>query len=331
LAASPVLGYNSIGMKTVLVTGGAGFIGSHLCQGLLARGDRVICLDNFNDFYDPRRKRQNIAPFAASPHFSLVHADLRDPDSLAKLFAEFRPTHVAHLAAMANPRRSIQNPTLYCAVNVQGTLNLLEACQAFPIQALVLFSTSSVYGLSGKPPFREDEPADRPLSPYGATKRASELLAYTWHYLHGTPTTIIRPFTVYGPRGRPDMTPWLFVDAMRQNKPITLYNGGRNLFRDYTYVGDFIPGVIATLDRALPFEIINLGNDHPVEICHFIDLLQRITGLQAIIQEKPLPRGEPTLTHADLTKARTLLGYNPATSLEAGLSQFWEWYQAQAK
>ena len=205
-----------------LVTGGAGFIGSHLVDSLLARGDEVICVDNFNDYYSPMRKRRNIVAALESPGYTLVEADFRDPDTMEQVFATHRPARVAHIGAMAGPRPSVERPLLYEEVNVRGTINMLELARRHDVQGFVLASTSSVYGLSPTP-WSEDLPANQPLSPYAATKKAAEVLAYTLHYLHGMPTRVVRFFTVYGPRGRPDMTPYLFVNAMVQEKPITLF------------------------------------------------------------------------------------------------------------
>jgi UDP-glucuronate 4-epimerase len=241
-----------------LITGGAGFIGSHLTDALLARGDEVVCFDNFNDYYNPARKRQNIAGALNHSGYTLVEADLRDAAAVDDVFQTYKPTHVAHLGAMANPRASVQRPLLYEEVNVRGTMHILDAARRFDVQHLVVASTSSVYGLSPTP-WSEDLPADRPLSPYAATKRSSELLAYTFHQQYGVPTQVVRFFTVYGPRGRPDMTPHLFVNAMVKQQPITLFNGGIGVYRDWTYIDDIVAGVTATLDSNLPFETINLG------------------------------------------------------------------------
>ncbi|GAC1642985.1 MAG: GDP-mannose 4,6-dehydratase [Herpetosiphon sp.] len=314
-------------MKGCLVTGGAGFLGSHLCERLVARGERVICLDNFNSFYDPAQKRRNIAGLAQNSGFTVCEVDLRDTAAVHEVFARERPSHVAHFAAMANPRRSIQQPHEYVDVNVGGSLNILEAGVRNGVENFVLVSTSSVYGVPEQVPWAESEPANRPLSPYGATKKAAEVLAYSYHALYGVPTTVIRPFTVFGPRGRPDMTPHLFVRQMVRNEPLTLYNGGHDVYRDWTYVGDFMDGFVQALDRALQFEIINLGNSNPVEVAHFVAVLQQVTGLAGRIESPPVPAGEPRMTFADITKARQLLGYDPRTSLEVGLSDFWEWYR----
>lgn len=275
-----------------LVTGGAGFIGSHLADHLLARGDEVICLDNFNDYYAPARKRRNIAAALTKPGYTLVEGDFRDQEQMQQLFATHRPQRIAHLGAMAGPRPSVQRPLLYEEVNVRGTVNLLDLARQHGCEGFVLASTSSVYG-QAPTPWTEDLATDRPLSPYAATKKAAEVLAYTFHYLYQMPTRVVRFFTVYGPRGRPDMTPYVFVDAMMQRKPITLFNGGEGVYRDWTYVDDIVAGVIAALDSDISFDIFNLGNSSPVQLRDFISLLEQVTDLEAIIDSKPLPAADP--------------------------------------
>src|SRR5262245_15951255 len=218
-----------------LVTGGAGFVGSHLGDALLARGDQVICVDNFNDYYSPARKRRNIAAALDHAGYTLVEGDFRDLAAMEQVFAAHRPDRVAHIGAMAGPRPSVERPLLYEEVNVRGTGNLLELAGGYDVKGFVFASTSSVYG-AAPTPWSEDLSTDRPLSPYAATKKAAEVLAYTFHYLYNMPTRVVRFFTVYGPRGRPDMTPYLFVDAMVKHKPITLFNGGVGVHRDWTYV-----------------------------------------------------------------------------------------------
>ncbi|MBC8076614.1 MAG: NAD-dependent epimerase/dehydratase family protein, partial [Chloroflexales bacterium] len=227
---------------------------------------------------------------------------------------------------MAGVRASVAQPQLYERVNVGGALTVLEAARRHDVQGFVLASTSSVYGRAPTP-WREDLPADRQLSPYAATKRAAELLAFTSHSLYGTPTTVVRFFTVYGPRGRPDMTPSLFVERMVKGEPFPLFNGGDELYRDYTYVGDIVDGVMAALDTPRPYEIINLGNARPVLMRRFVDLLGDITGLEARAERVPLPATEPLITFADTTKARTLLEWEPTTRVEQGLERFWAWYR----
>jgi UDP-glucuronate 4-epimerase len=311
-----------------LVTGGAGFIGSHLVEALLARGDEVICVDNFNDYYDPARKRRNIARAIGQPGYTLVEADFRDLPAMEHVFATYRPAKVAHLGAMAGPRPSVERPLLYEEVNIRGTLNLLELARRHNLQGFLLASTSSVYGPSPTP-WTEDLPANQPLSPYAATKKAAEILAYTQHYLHGIPTRVVRFFTVYGPRGRPDMTPHLFVDAMIKRKPIVLFDGGVGVYRDWTYVDDIVAGVVAALDADLAFEIFNLGNSSPVQLSDFVALLERITGLAAIVESRPLPAADPRITYANTDKARRMLGFQPRVAVEEGLARFWQWYQEE--
>ncbi|WP_298816580.1 GDP-mannose 4,6-dehydratase [Chloroflexus sp.] len=314
---------------TYLVTGAAGFIGSHLVDHLLARGEQVIGLDNFVDYYNPLRKRRNLAQALQHRGFTLVEGDIRDTETIVTLFERFRPRFVAHLAAMPGPRPSIANPQLYESVNVGGTLVILEQARRADVEHLVLASTSSVYGKTNRVPFREDDNTDRPLSPYAATKKAAEVLAYTFHSLYGTPISVARFFTVYGPRGRPDMTPYLFVERMVRGQPITLFNGGENLFRDYTYIDDIIAGVINALDRPRAYEIFNLGHSQPVELRRFVSLLEQITGYRAQIETRPLPATEPPITYADTTKAAQLLDFVPTVAIEEGLERFWAWYRAE--
>lgn len=311
-----------------LVTGGAGFIGSHLADALLARGDEVVCIDNFNDYYDPARKRRNIAAALDHPGYTLIEADFRDTAAMEHVFSTYRPAKIAHIGAMAGPRPSITRPLLYEEVNVRGTVNLLELARRYDVRGFVFASTSSVYG-QAPTPWSEELPADRPLSPYAATKKAAEVLAYTFQYLYRIPTCVVRFFTVYGPRGRPDMTPYVFVDAMVNDRPITLFNGGREVYRDWTYVDDVIAGVLAALDADLQFEIINLGNSSPVQLCDFVAQLEQITGCRAIVEAKPLPAADPPMTYADISKARRMLGFAPRTTLDVGLQRFWEWYQRE--
>ncbi|MFQ3632849.1 NAD-dependent epimerase/dehydratase family protein [Roseiflexus sp.] len=311
-----------------LITGGAGFIGSHLSDALLARGDQVVCVDNFNDYYDPARKRRNIAHALTHPGYTLIEADFRDAATMDRVFAQYRPQRVAHIGAMAGPRPSMRNPALYEDVNVRGTLTILETAARYDVEGLVLASTSSVYGMSPTP-WSEESPTDRPLSYYAATKKAAEVLAYAAHRQYGIPTRIVRFFTVYGPRGRPDMTPHLFVDAMVAGKPITLFNGGVGVHRDWTYIGDIVSGVIAALDAGYAFEIFNLGHSSPVQLIDFVTTLEQVTGLRARIVAQPLPAADPPITYACIDKAARMLGFQPSTPLEEGLARFWEWYRGE--
>ncbi len=314
---------------TYLITGGAGFIGSHLADALLKRGEQVVCIDNFNTYYAPRRKWRNVAQAIEHPRYTLIEADIHDITAMEQVFATYRPRYIAHLAAMAGPRPSIAQPVLYETVNVGGTVILLDLARRYETRSFVFASTSSVYGQTTKLPFTETDPTDHPLSPYAATKKAGEVLAYTFHHLYGIPITVVRLFTVYGPRGRPDMTPFLFVDKMVRGESFILFNGGENLYRDYTYVDDIVTGVIAALDTELPFEIINLGNAEPVLMQRFVALLEYITGYAAHIDAVPLPPTDALITYANTNKARQLLGYAPATHIEDGLMHFWQWYQQE--
>jgi UDP-glucuronate 4-epimerase len=308
-----------------LVTGAAGFIGSHVVEALLAQGHQVVGLDNFNDYYTPQRKRRNIEPVLNHAGYRLIEADIRDLNALEEIFATYKPERVAHLAAMANPRASLERPFLYEEVNVRGTLQLLTLAGRYGVQGLVLASTSSVYGMSPTP-WTEETPTDQPLSYYAATKKAAEVLAFTAHRQYGTPTRVVRFFTVYGPRGRPDMTPSLFVQPMLQGQPITLFNGGHGVYRDWTFVDDIVRGVIAALNSEYGFEIFNLGNSHPVQLSEFITTLEHVTGLKAQINAQPLPAADPPITFASIEKAGRMLGWEPTTNIGEGLERFWEWY-----
>src|SRR5438067_5056914 len=244
--------------QTILVTGAAGFVGSRLARVLLDRGDRVVGFDNLNDYYPLVHKHRHLADLQKNDNFLLVEGDLRDVSKLKQLFLEHKPQRVAHLAAMAAVRYSVQHPLIYGEVNVQGSMNLLDAARQIGQPTCVLASTGSVYGSNTPVPFREDAPADRPLAPYPASKRAMELLAHSHHHLFGLPTTIVRFFNVYGPHGRPDMMPWQWSVAIHRGQPITLYHGGR-MKRDWTYIDDIVAGFIGALDHDLKFEILNLG------------------------------------------------------------------------
>lgn len=315
-------------MAVILITGGAGFIGSHLTDALLRRGDRVIVLDNFNDYYSPERKRRNLAGALIHPNFQLVDGDIRDADRVEQIFAHEPVERVVHIAAMAGIRRSIEQPLLYQDVNLRGLTVILEACHRHAVRTLVFASSSSVYGAGARLPFREDDPAVQPISPYAATKRAGELLCHTYHALYGLPTTCLRFFTVYGPRGRPDMAPYLFTQRVISGEPIQMFGDGSTT-RDYTYVDDIVTGVIAALDAGLPFEIVNLGNSAPVSLREFIAVIEEVTGRQAVIrQSEPFP-GDVPHTLADIGKARRLLNYAPQTPVLDGMRRFANWYRAE--
>ena len=317
----------------VLVTGAAGFIGSHTVDALLNRGDEVVAIDNFNDYYDPARKRANVAHLAGHPRFRLVEADVRDADAMAQFFdqPEARVDKfdaAAHLAAMANVRYSIGRAPLYYDVNVRGTLNLLELAVKHQVGNFVFASTSSIYGHTKQLPFIETDPCNRPLAPYPATKKACEVLGYTYHNLHGLNFTAVRFFSVYGPRGRPDMMPYMVTDRIARGETITLFEAGR-MQRDWTYVGDIVAGVLAALDRPLGYEIVNLGRGEPVWMDAFVQLVEELVGKQALLHTPPAPPSEPIVTFANIDKAQRLLGYNPTVPVAEGMHRLWEWYQAE--
>ncbi|RMF29680.1 MAG: SDR family NAD(P)-dependent oxidoreductase [Chloroflexi bacterium] len=313
----------------VLVTGGAGFIGSHLCEALLARGDEVVCLDNFDDYYDPARKRANVAAFATHPRCSLVEADVRDREGLAALFEQAGGFDaIAHLAAMAGVRASVRQAVLYTQVNVLGTVHLLDLARDYGVGNFVFASTSSVYGRTRRLPFVEDDAADRPLAPYPATKRACEMMGHAYHNMHGLNFTALRLFSVYGPRGRPDMMPYTIVHRLVHDQTIVLFEGGR-MRRDWTYVDDIVRGVVAALDRPLGYEVINLGRGEPIWMDRFVRILEALVGKKARLETPPAPASEPPVTYADIGKARRLLDYHPTTSVEEGLARLWAWYRAE--
>lgn len=311
----------------ILVTGGAGFIGSHTVDALLERGDKVVAVDDFNDYYDPARKRANVAHLTGHPRFRLVEADVRDDGAVAQFFVQGRFDAVAHLAAMANVRYSIGRAPLYYDVNVRGTLNLLELAVAHQVGNFVFASTSSVYGRTQRLPFVETDPCNYPLAPYPATKKACELLGYTYHNLHGLNFTALRFFSVYGPRGRPDMMPYMVTERVLRGETVTLYDAGR-MQRDWTYVDDIVTGVLATLDRPLGYEVVNLGRGEPVWMDAFVQLVEELVGKEAILSTPPAPPSEPPVSFADISKARQLLGYEPSTPVAEGMWRLWEWYRA---
>lgn len=313
-------------MSAILVTGGAGFIGSHLVDVLLARGDRVVCIDNFNDYYDPAIKHHNVAPHSGNANYTLIEDDIRDAALVNRLFEEHGITRVAHLAAMAGVRYSTTRAPLYTEVNLNGTINLLEAARLNDIQNFVLASTSSIYGETDQIPFREEQPADLPLAPYPATKKAAEVMAYAYHNLFALNITAVRFFTVYGPRVRPDMMAYMVIERLLKGEKITLFNNGE-MHRDWTYVDDIIAGVVAALDKPLGYEIVNLGRGEPVRLGDFVDILSELTGKQPLIEAIDAPPTEPLITYADVSKAGRLFGYQPKTSIADGLVHTWKWYQ----
>jgi UDP-glucuronate 4-epimerase len=316
-------------IQRLLVTGGAGFIGSHLVDRLLTTGvARVVVVDDFNDFYDPAVKRANVAPHLKHPAYRLVTADIRDYEALKAVFAEEVFDAVVHLAARAGVRPSLSEAQLYQEANVTGTLNLLELARRNAVPRFVFGSSSSVYGPVAPPPFREDAPL-MPISPYAATKAAGEMFVHTYSHLYDIKAVCLRFFTVYGARQRPDLAIHKFARLIAAGRPIPVYGDGTTE-RDYTYVDDIVSGVVAALGYdATPFEVINLGESEMVSLNRLIELLEESLGRPAQIERLPLQAGDLPRTHADITKARRLLGYQPTTPVEQGIQKFAEWFKGQ--
>jgi UDP-glucuronate 4-epimerase len=314
--------------NTVLITGAAGLIGSHLCQVRLAQGHHVVGIDNFNDYYSPKQKRANVADFVDHERFTLCEIDIRDTGAVNEIFETHKPRAVAHLAAMANVRYSIGRTPLYTDVNINGSVNLLEAAHKTSTQTFTFASTSSIYGKTDQLPFVETDPCNRPLSAYPASKKAVELLGYTYHNLHGMNFTALRFFSVYGPRARPDMMPFMVTDRVARGDTITLFDAG-DMKRDWTYVDDIVQGVSSAMDTPLGYEVINIGRGEPVLMKDFVTIVEELVGKKAILETPPAPASEPKITFANIDKARKLLGYAPKTAIADGLANLWGWYQRQ--
>jgi len=309
-------------MSRTLVTGGAGFIGSHLTEALLARGDEVTVLDNFNDFYDPAIKRRNAAELSGA---RIVEGDFRDTELVERLFDEGRFEVVVHLGAMAGVRPSLLDPLHYEDVNMRGTLNLLEATRKREGVRFVFASSSSVYGSSEDVPFKEDADIHHPVSPYAATKRAGELMCYTFHHLYGIPTTCLRFFTVYGPRQRPEMAIHKFVRMTLRGEPIPFFGDGTTR-RDYTYVDDIVDGVVRSIDRCEGYEIYNLGESETTSLSELVQAIGEVCGRAPVLDRQPMQPGDVVVTYADISKARERLGYAPRTLVAEGLRHFHSWF-----
>ena len=295
---------------------------------LLDLGQEIVCLDDFNDFYDPAIKRSNVEPHRSSPRYRLIEADIRDTSRVAAAFSSYPIKKIVHLAARAGVRPSLEQPFLYEDVNIKGTMNLLELAHKHGVEQFVFASSSSVYGANTKVPFSELDRIDRTVSPYAATKFAGELMCFTYHHLYGIPTTCLRFFTVYGPRQRPEMAIHKFTQAVYDGKSIPFFGDGSTA-RDYTYIDDIIQGVLAAVERPLAFEVFNLGESSVVTLSELVGHIEEVSGRKAIIQPMPSQPGDVEITYADVTKARDLLGYNPSTSIRDGLAKFVNWFETK--
>jgi len=329
----------------VLVTGTAGFIGSHVAMRLLARGDEVVGIDNLNDYYDVRLKQARLDRFRHDPRYTHVHADLADREAMDALFASHEPQRVVHLAAQAGVRYAAENPHVYVSSNVTGFLHVLEGCRNHAVEHLVFASTSSVYGANRAMPFSEHDSAEHPLTLYAATKKANEQMAHSYAHLYGIPSTGLRFFTVYGPWGRPDMALFLFTRAILKGEPIKVFNHGRHR-RSFTYIDDIVEGVVRCLDRppamdaawnaaepdpsssgVAPFRLFNIGNEQPVELLDYIRRLEQCLGREAVMELLPLQAGDVPDTEADVGELRRAVGYVPKVSVEEGVARFVQWYR----
>ena len=311
--------------QTVAVTGAAGFIGSHLCEALLAGGCRVVGLDNFDSFYDPAIKRRNIAGCLGSDSFSLIEGDIRDSEAVDRALGQGVDA-VVHLAARAGVRPSIENPPLYQDVHVKGTCVLLEAARRHEISKFLFGSSSSVYGNNEKAPFSESDNVDHPISPYAATKRAGELLCHAYHHLFGISVTCLRFFTVYGARQRPDLAIHKFTRLIEAGEPIPVFGDG-SMMRDHTYIDDIIAGVLAAIERCDGYRIYNLGESRPISLSDLIAAIERSLGKKAKINRLPCQPGDVERTYADVSLAQAELGYEPRTRLDEGLRAFVAWFR----
>ena len=313
-------------MRTILVTGAAGFIGSHVSEALVGRGDSVVAIDEFNDYYDPAIKRSNVFDLVQNDRFTMHEGDICDEDFVRSIFDAARPDVVVHLAARAGVRPSLEDPDLYNRVNVTGSQHVLDACRDSNMSHLVFASSSSVYGGITEVPFVETMKIDKPISPYATTKRMNELMGHVYHHIYGMKITFLRFFTVYGPRQRPDMAIHKFTKLMHNGQPIPMFGEG-NSRRDYTFIDDIVSGVLCAIDKPFGYEIFNLGEQSTIELRELIDRLAKAMDVEVQIEKLPLQAGDVSITYADISKAREMLGYNPQYPLERGLNSFVRWYQ----
>jgi len=316
-------------MKYILVTGGAGFIGSSLCERLINNGERIICFDNFDTFYPRIYKTDNISTIKKNPSFILIEGNINNPEELNEVFLNYKIEHVIHLAAKAGIRPSIENPLEYVETNINGTANLLESMLKFGVYNIIFSSSSSVYGNNVEIPYLESCNIDYPISPYAATKKCGELLTHTYYHLHHFNVINLRFFTVYGPRQRPDLAIHKFFQKTYSNKPIDVYGDGSSS-RDYTYIDDIVHGICSSLqylkNNTNIYETINLGNSNPIKLFELINLIEKITEKKIIINHLPFQKGEVNITYANIRKAKEILSYNPKTNMMDGLLKFNEWF-----
>src|SRR3989344_993192 len=318
--------------ESILVTGGAGFIGSNVSDKLISLGKKVICLDDFNDYHDPEIKERNIRKLLSLGNFLLYRGDIRDSELVGLIFNKNKPNKVIHLAARAGVRNSFQNPELYNDVNVNGTRNLLDASVSHSVKNFIFASSSSVYGTNKKTPFSESDEIEDLISPYAETKKQGELLASDFANNKNLNINCLRFFTVYGPRGRQDMAPYKFVDSILKGVPIRIFTDEQSYYngehaRDYTYVDDIVSGIITSLNYYNNFEIFNLGNGNPISINQFISTIEKVTGRKSIKEFVGRQEGDVPITYADISKAKQLLGYNPQTPISEGINKYFKWYQ----
>lgn len=310
----------------VLVTGGAGFIGSHVCERLLAAGHAVWAFDDLNDFYDPQIKRRNLQEIQSlAKPFEFVQGDLTNVAALDRLFVAAKLDQVIHLAARAGVRPSLREPALYQRVNVEGTVNVLESARRHNVQKVIMASSSSVYGVNAKVPFAESDPIFSAISPYAASKLACEALGHVYHHVYGMDVVMLRFFTAYGPRQRPDLAIHKFARLLHAGRPIPVFGDG-NSARDYTYITDIVDGVLACTQKEFGYEIFNLGESRTVTLNRLVELLEAALGRKAVLDRQPPQPGDVPITFADISKARARLGYNPGVSIEQGLPRFVDWF-----
>ncbi|MDR2337296.1 MAG: NAD-dependent epimerase/dehydratase family protein [Deltaproteobacteria bacterium] len=314
----------------IIVTGSAGFIGSNLCEELLRQNEEVIGIDNFDDYYSPAQKEKNLVECLKNSNFTLYRNSVTDREVIAQIVAQHKPKVIVHLGGLASVRFSIGKAKLYNEVNVLGSINLLDAAIENNVQNFIYAGTSSIYGNTQTIPFIESDPCNSPLAPYAASRKAVETLGYSYHNLYQLNFTVLRFFSVYGPRGRPDMMPYIAIDKISNNEKIVLFDSGQ-MWRDWTYINDVINGVIAAIKTPLGYEIINLGRGKPILMADFIKILEELIGKKAFLECSPAPASEIKINYANIDKAKRLLGYIPSTDLRSGLEKMWEWYQCSIK